>query len=69
MTRDNYFDIMGAAKNMADDMDLFFTWLEVNPDFTNGELAPIEIELSFLCFNIAYEAFMMGANHLSEYEQ
>lgn len=61
MTREQYFRIMELAKQDTDDMGIFFKWLEVNPSFADGDLAPIEIELSYLCFNIAFEAFIIGA--------
>jgi hypothetical protein len=68
MTKEQYVRIMELAKGDTGDMEIFFTWLEIYPNFVDEKLAPIEIELSYLCYNIAFEAFMTGVNYLSEYE-
>lgn len=49
-----YWAIMSVAKDYTNDMEKFFAWLKKHPNFADGHLEPIEIELSFLCHNIAY---------------
>lgn len=54
MTQYEYLAIMVVAKDYTNDMDRFFKWLEEYPRFADGELEAIEIELSFLAYNVAY---------------
>jgi hypothetical protein len=56
-----YIKILTYAKEHTLDMDIFFAWLEAYPNFADDRLNPIEIELSFLCYNIAFDAYMYGA--------
>jgi hypothetical protein len=61
MTKKQYVRIVELAKQDTGDMGTFFKWLELNPSFMDANLAPIEIELNYFCFNIAFEAFITGA--------
>ena len=54
MKKEEYWAIMHVAKDYTHDMEKFFQWLEKYPSFADGHLEPIEIELSFLCHNIAF---------------
>lgn len=53
MNKVQYWAIMSVAKDNTNNMHKFFEWLEKYPSFADGHLEPIEIELSFLCHNIA----------------
>jgi hypothetical protein len=57
MTITQYKKLLTQAKlKTADD---FFSWLEESPDFM--ELSPIEIEINFLLYSVAFDAYCLSA--------
>jgi hypothetical protein len=60
MKHGQYVIILNRAKKRTHDMQAYFEWLTEHVGFLNPELAPIEVELSFLMRNIATIAYSTG---------
>jgi hypothetical protein len=57
MTKIQYIKLLTQAKQKT--TDDFFAWLVESPNFI--DLSPIEIEINFLLYSVAFDAYCVAA--------